>query len=230
MAVTEVGCMTVKPGVDVMDENAPGGKILVTAWKQATSQPTGPYRIYWGLEVENPTNIWSFFDFASVEEHEKFAKEYGVHIVKDFNKIVDRGIFTKHLDLKPYPPTALKSPVTEIMLAWFASDISPEVKDANTKNLELFAEKGLKGCSDIQVINLGWGVENDFPVRGGEEGEKGSLVSMLIGWPSIDAHMKFRDTEEFKEAIPLIRGLEGLKKLTMFHVKCQVMENQARQE
>lgn len=116
------------------------------------------------------------------------------------------------------------------MLAWFPSDLSPEVKDANTKKLEQFAEKGLKACPDIQAISVGWGLEDDFPVRGGEEGEKGSMVSMLLGWPSIDAHMKFRDTDAFKESIPLIRGLEGMKKVTMFHVKAQVLENETRKQ
>ncbi|ROW01351.1 hypothetical protein VMCG_05888 [Cytospora schulzeri] len=232
MAITEIGCVVLKPGVDVIDESTPGSNILVTAWKKITSQPTGPFRIYWGLEVENPSNLWSFFDFASVEEHQQFGKEFGGDIVKDFDKIVDHGVFTgnKHIATNPYPPSALRSPVTEILLAWFPSDISPELKDANTKKLEQFAEMSLKACSDIQAINLGWGLENDFLVRGGDEGEKGSMASMLIGWPSIDAHVRFRDTDAFKEAIPLVRGLEGKTKMTMFHVKAQVMENKARKE
>lgn len=76
MPVTEVGCMVVKPDVDIMDENSPGGRIITKAWKAVTSEPTGPYRVYWGLEVENPAYSWGFFDFESVEEHQKFAKEY----------------------------------------------------------------------------------------------------------------------------------------------------------
>lgn len=68
--------MVVKPDVDIMDENSPGGQIITKAWKAVTSEPTGPYTVYWGLEVENPTYSWGFFDFESVEEHQKFAKEY----------------------------------------------------------------------------------------------------------------------------------------------------------
>lgn len=75
MVVTEAGCSIVKPGIDVMDESTPEGQILLSIWKGVTSQPTGPYRVFWGTEVENPANLWGFFDFASVEEHEKFAKE-----------------------------------------------------------------------------------------------------------------------------------------------------------
>ncbi|KAH8902601.1 hypothetical protein BR93DRAFT_953726 [Coniochaeta sp. PMI_546] len=230
MPVTEVGCMVVKEGVDVIDETTPGGKILATAHKKITSEPTGPFRIYWGLEVEDPKHLWSFFDFTSVEEHARFAKDFGEDIVKDHHKILDRGLFAKHLDMKPYPPPALKSPVTEIMLAWFPSDLSPELKDATNKKLEQFSDKANEACPDIQAINLGWGLENDFPVRGSEAGEKGCLVALFIGWLSIDAHLKFCDTDGFKEAVPLIRDLEGVIKLIMFHVRFQVMENEIRKE
>lgn len=58
-----------------MDDSTPEGQILLKIWKGVTSQPTGPYRVFWGTEVENPANLWGFFDFASVEEHEKFAEE-----------------------------------------------------------------------------------------------------------------------------------------------------------
>lgn len=65
-----------KAGLDVMDESTPEGKIVTAAWKGVTSEKTGPFRVYWGMEVENPQNFWGFFDFESVEEHKKFAKEY----------------------------------------------------------------------------------------------------------------------------------------------------------
>lgn len=68
--------MIVKPGMDIMDDSTPEGQILLKIWKGVTSQPTGPYRVFWGTEVENPSNFWGFFDFPSVEGHEKFAQEY----------------------------------------------------------------------------------------------------------------------------------------------------------
>lgn len=153
---------------------------------------------------------------------------HGVDIVKDMDKVFERGLFTKHFDAAPFPPSALKAPVTEVMLAFFPPDISADAKAAATERVAQFTEKGLNKCPDVQAVNYGWGVENDFPVRGGEEGQTGSLLVALIGWPSIDAHMKFRDTETFKETVGLLRGLEGLLKLTMFHVKCKSMQNELR--
>lgn len=152
----------------------------------------------------------------------------GVHIVKDFDKILQRGLFTKHFDAAPFPPSALKAPVTEVMLAFFPADISVEAKAGALERVTQFTELGLNKCPDVVAVNYGWGVENDFPVRGGEDGQTGSLLIALIGWPNIDAHMKFRETDTFKENVGLLRGLEGLLKLTMFHVHCKSMENEVR--
>lgn len=160
----------------------------------------------------------------------KSIYRHGARIVKDFDQVFLRGGFTKHIQTQPYPPSALKAPVTEIMLAYFPSDVSAETKTAANMRLSAFADKALTKCADVQAVNFGWGLENDFPVRGGEEGQTGSMLIALIGWPSIEAHMKFRETEAFKENVDLLRGMEGMVKLTMFHVKCRVMENEVRKE
>lgn len=58
----------------------------------------------------------------------------------------------------------------------------------------------------------------------GEKGQTGSVLAVFIGWTSIDAHMKFRETEVFKENVGLIRDMEGVAKLVLFHVSCQSLE------
>ena len=74
MPVTELGCMGVKPGLDIMNENTEAGSILMKAWNAVITAPGGPHRVYWGLETEDPSKLWAFFDWNSVEDHEKFAK------------------------------------------------------------------------------------------------------------------------------------------------------------
>lgn len=58
----------------------------------------------------------------------------------------------------------------------------------------------------------------------GEEEQTGSVLAVFIGWTSIDAHMKFRETEVFQENVGLIRGMEGVVKLVLFHVSCQSLK------
>ena len=123
----------------------------------------------------------------------------------------------------PSPPLVLQSPVTEVIIAYFPSNISPAGKDAAAARLQQFVEKSLHKCSDVKAVSTGWGVENDFPVRGGEEGQKGSILTAFVGWPSIDAHMKFQETEAYKENVGLIRAMEGIVKLDVFHISCRVL-------
>lgn len=75
MPVTEIGGMRVRPGLNPLDDSTPEGQIVSEVYKKIASEPTGPYRVYYGLEVENPEYFWGFFDFASVEDHKKFAQE-----------------------------------------------------------------------------------------------------------------------------------------------------------
>lgn len=74
MTITEVGCMGVKPGIDIMDETTPEGKILKNIWQTVTTKPGGPQRVIWGLEVQDPLRLWAFFDWDSQEQHEEFAR------------------------------------------------------------------------------------------------------------------------------------------------------------
>lgn len=77
MPIVEVGMMRVQPGKTPMDTCTPDGALLNNAWKAVTSAPSGPQRVYWGLEEEGEeesSTIWAFFDWNSLDEHEGFAK------------------------------------------------------------------------------------------------------------------------------------------------------------
>jgi hypothetical protein len=73
MTITEIGCMGVKPGIDIMNEETEEGKILPGVYKFVTTTVGGPYDFYWGLELENPLKLWGFCDWDVVEDHTKFA-------------------------------------------------------------------------------------------------------------------------------------------------------------
>ena len=115
----------------------------------------------------------------------------------------------------------LLSPVTEIILAYFSSEISQTEKDVATAQLQQCIEMSFGSCSDIKNMSYGCGIENDFPVRGGGKGQTGSVIMAFFGWPSIDATMKFRETETFKEIVHLIRGMEGIVNLAVLRINCR---------
>lgn len=65
----------------------------------------------------------------------------------------------------------------------------------------------------------GWSVEDDVPARGDEE-KTGVMLVAFIAWPSVDAHMRFRETRVFKDEIGGLRTIPELVKLGAFHVGC----------
>lgn len=74
MSVTEIGCMRVKPALEVMNQDTPEGQILNKLYNYVVSAPGGPLRVFWGIEVEDPSYLWAFFDWDSLEAHESFAR------------------------------------------------------------------------------------------------------------------------------------------------------------
>lgn len=74
MAITEIGLMGVKPSHPIMDPNHPSGAILSKIYETIASAPGGPSKLYYGLEIENPLNLWACFDWPSLEAHQEFAK------------------------------------------------------------------------------------------------------------------------------------------------------------
>jgi hypothetical protein len=58
----------------------------------------------------------------------------------------------------------------------------------------------------------GWSIE-----RHEYKDEEGKLFAAFIGWPSVEAHMAFRKTEDFGRVVPLLRG--EAKGIEVVHVE-----------
>lgn len=74
MTLIEIGCMGVKPGIDITNETTKEGQVLPKAWDAVLAAPGGPNWISWGQETEDPSRVWAFFDWSSIEDHERFAR------------------------------------------------------------------------------------------------------------------------------------------------------------
>lgn len=65
----------------------------------------------------------------------------------------------------------------------------------------------------------GWGIEEHKHENLGEkEGEEGpaKLFGVFVGWPSVEAHMKYRQTEVFPDVAKWLR--DGPKGVQVHHV------------
>lgn len=133
--------------------------------------------------------------------------------------ILSHGLFTKHIRLSPSAPAALRSSVTEVILVYFSSVSSSTRKNAAIEHLKAFEEDELRGRSSIEALSYGWGVENDFPVRGGLEDQRASILMSFIGFDNSDARTKFKQSSTFERMLDLFREIEGFLKLEAFPVE-----------
>ncbi|KAI5457535.1 hypothetical protein BGZ63DRAFT_365110 [Mariannaea sp. PMI_226] len=222
MTITEVGCMGVKPGLNIMNQVTWEGQILTNTWKTVIAKPGGPYRVYWGLEMDNTSRVWAFFDWDSVEQHQKFAQSHGAEAVKHLPEICTHGEFTKHLTMVP-SSDVLRSPLIEVLLTYFTADITRSDKAEASVNLETILAKTFAGCSSVQKLAHGWGLQNDFPVRGKEE-QLGSILVAFVGWDSVGAQTEFYESDAYNKGVELIKNMKGNIGFYSFRMNCQHLE------
>jgi hypothetical protein len=121
-----------------------------------------------------------------------------------------------HIQL-PQPPASdaenpLHAPVTECISAYLAPEYS---QSQYGEQFASFKDEASK-VPNVEATGLmgGWSVEDH---KFQEDGEEGKMFAAFIGWPSVDAHMNFRKTEEFKSVIGYAR--DGTRGLKVWHVE-----------
>ncbi|KAK2015053.1 hypothetical protein LZ32DRAFT_602752 [Colletotrichum eremochloae] len=193
-------------------------------FRMLNASPGGPHRMYLGVDLDEPSKVYGFFDWDSLEHHEKFAKTVGKDVQTDFEKILTHGEYIKHITATPSLQEALKSSVTDVFLVYYPSDTSTDDKVTATIDLQDILNKSFGQRADVTAISHGWGVENDFPVYGKDGGKVGSVFSAFVGWASVEANTECRGKGAHTATQELIRGLEGVVALKVLRLSCVVLE------
>ncbi|GJC87683.1 hypothetical protein ColLi_10521 [Colletotrichum liriopes] len=227
MTVTELGCCGVKPGLSIMDEKTPEGQTYLGVYKTLIGSPGGPHRMYLSVDLDEPSMVYGFFDWDSLEHHENFAKTFGEDIQPDLAKVLTHGEFIKHITATPSLPDALKSPVTDVFLVYYPSDTSAAEKATASTGLQTILNRGFGQHPNVAAISYGWGVQDDFPVHGKDGGKVGSAFSAFVGWSSVEANTEFREAGAHNTIQESIRGLDGVVKLKVLRLHCTVLEKKA---
>ncbi len=110
-----------------------------------------------------------------------------------------------HANFTPHPPTAAlgtASPVTEVLTSYLEKQ-----DDGFPAKIDKFIKVLSDNAEGFKASSAGWVIED---VEYKEK--KGKAYVTLLGWESVEAHMKFRETQAFKDHAHLIRedplGLE----------------------
>lgn len=123
-----------------------------------------------------------------------------------------------HVKLSPQSPFSnpRSSKVTECISLFFEFDYPASNYD---KNWAEFVEKATKTADEAKGIIGGWAIEEQKHKLGGSEEVPAKLFGAFIGWPSVDAHMKYRESKAFPDVIQHLR--DGPKALAVHHVEFQ---------
>ncbi|KAF2088561.1 hypothetical protein K490DRAFT_39840 [Saccharata proteae CBS 121410] len=223
--VTEVALLPLPAGSTVDDPSTDAGQV----WQDSLNTVMGvdgAERAYWSREVENPTMLRLFVDWKSLQHHKTFIadKAYGP-FVKHLLSILDGGPQLYHVEFQPHPPKPLSqtiAPATEVLTMFFPASLSTADQESVTENMKKLGSaiedskpEGFRGISG------GWVVEE---LDNEKVGGKAKAFMAVIGWASIDAHMQFRETDEFKSNIYLVRDAPHLKDMKMVHVESKEVQ------
>ncbi|EME40356.1 hypothetical protein DOTSEDRAFT_66151 [Dothistroma septosporum NZE10] len=175
------------------------------------AQQDGVQQINFGMFVESPDTLQLFVNWDSLSAHQTFmAAAHYQPFLKRFLTIAGGSPSIAHAELKPDGALskALAAPVTEVATFYFDSAPPGDALDNAQKFAKMVEDGKAQG-----VLGAAVGITHEEIER---EGVKGKGLVIAIGWTSVDAHMKFRETETFKENINLLRN--GAKKIEMHHV------------
>ncbi|KAL2058849.1 hypothetical protein ABVK25_000141 [Lepraria finkii] len=186
----------------------PAGKVWQSTL-DTVSQQDGFQRAYYGREIENPSVVQllvgeKFSKLGLLQAPPKIHRDpvYGP-FAKHLMTIVDGPLTMHHANFTPHPPSAAlshtTSPVTEVLTCVLPSQDESFEKNVN-KFLDIIKEKAEGGKAAAQ----GWIIE-DVEHENLGAGKKGKAFVCMMGWESLDAHLKFRETSDFKDNIHLLR-------------------------
>ncbi|KAK3067256.1 hypothetical protein LTR53_015975 [Teratosphaeriaceae sp. CCFEE 6253] len=213
MPTTEIAVFPLKAGTDITD--GPAASVVKDTFDTLRTID-GMQQINFGTHMEDPTQMQLMVTWDDIKNHQDFIKTdtYGPFLNR-FLSLVDGDVSMMHADFKPEGALlkAFSAPATEIATFYFDGEPPADYLE-NVGKLGPVLE-GVDGFLGSAV-----GITHETLEK---EGVKGKAAVLAVGWQSKEAHMAFRDTQEFKDNIHLLRGTS--KKITMWHV--QFMESVA---
>lgn len=139
---------------------------------------------------------------------------------KKLDSILDAPPTMIHLDLEPESPGFFSPTVSgalEIVTVWFdQAHLATAMQHNFAKKVRQFLgviqQHASPGCTGSAI-----GFSNEHDLVNPQTQEKGQALIVFVGWESVDVHMKFRETDEFKSASKDMQD-EAMKGVTMEHI------------
>ena len=125
-----------------------------------------------------------------------------------------------HVPLAPSenPSPALganpKVGITETVFFYF-----PSTSDKDAIMSSVAKMRPVIARSEALAYYDGWALEEvPTPEPEASEGEKSRVFVNLAGWADVEAHVRFQNSDEFKENIHYLVGIKELRYMELYHV------------
>lgn len=108
-----------------------------------------------------------------------------------------------HIQFEPNFSDAASAPITEVATWYFPTSYDTHEWDTGVVKFNKTLRESAEG---FHGVSSGWSID-DVPHKSLEDvGGKGKAFVLAVGWESLEAHTKYRDTDAFKETIGLLRN------------------------
>ncbi|KAH6638558.1 hypothetical protein BKA67DRAFT_588849 [Truncatella angustata] len=218
-AVTEIASLHLKAGVD---PDVAAKKVSSVVLEQP-----GSLCVRHSTRHENSEYIALFIDWEALSAHEKFMQTpaYGP-FNEDIGGVIQGVPSIYHVPFVPFPPTVLsndggrgKTAVAEVIHAYFPADLDLEQQQEVLAQAQEFLDESKK----INPKGFSGEVAHGFALEDIEfDGAKSRVLVLVLGWDSVDAHLAYRETDDFARTIPLLRTLPRRKGIEVWHVANKV--------
>lgn len=192
-------------GSDLYDPENKTTKVLKECFDVVAEQDG--YLANWiGAQIEHPEMMVGIWKLDSVESHYAWMKteKFKKNREKVAPCFANNNGSIYHVDFAASDgfAQAMAAPVTEMATFYFDGEVPSD-----------YLEGAEKFCQGTGLPPSAMGVSYE---ELGYEGGKGKALVLLVGWPTVEKHQAFRETQAFKDHIPLLRN--GVKKSKMTHV------------
>ncbi|KAG9238799.1 hypothetical protein BJ875DRAFT_449962 [Amylocarpus encephaloides] len=196
--VTEAATLTLKPGVNVdgdTEESHAWAGILKTICEQE-----GFISLTCGAKVEDERSLVLMVDWTSHQSHLDFiARPLYQPFMKRVAPLIDN--LTMHHYHPSSPSLLASSPVVEIAILF---NTTPTYYSTNlTSFRDALRDSKSEGLTGVEIAEVLEELAKE------EGGDKGRTAMLFVGWESVDAHMRFRESETFKNNIATLRDGVG---------------------
>ncbi|KAL8752226.1 MAG: hypothetical protein Q9184_005801 [Pyrenodesmia sp. 2 TL-2023] len=221
--ITEVTVLQLQEDSDLQNPESLERKTIRDVLSRKLHEESASFA-YYGQSIEHPETAFTFVGLGASGDGEDFEGSLANQDpIAPFQDLLGAGKAATVMRVH-FQPTSDTSPalgnhasvgVTEVVLYHFPSDLSnkEEVMESIDKMRPVLARSEALVCFD------GWVMEQTTK----NVGEKSQVYVNVLGWVDVDAHMRFQDSDDFKQNIHHLMDIRELRLLEMHHVKMHAL-------